>query len=140
MRITRFILAVVIGFFVGAFVNGSLIGISDSIVPPPAGADMKTIDGIRAALPLLEPKHFIIPFLAHAIGTFVSAFIAALIAPAHKMKFALGMGFLGLAGGIAAVFMIPAPLWFKVVDLVAAYLPFAFLAGKLAPKGNQEAA
>jgi hypothetical protein len=29
--------------------------------------------------------------------------------------------------------MLPAPMWFNVVDLVGAYLPMAWLGGRLAP-------
>ena len=33
-----------------------------------------------------------------------------------------------LCGGVAASFMIPAPAWFIALDLLAAYLPMAWLA------------
>ena len=36
-----------------------------------------------------------------------------------------------LAGGIAAARMIPAPAWFVVLDLAAAYVPMAFLGALL---------
>jgi len=39
-----------------------------------------------------------------------------------------------MAGGIANVLMLPSPLWFSIVDLAGAYLPVAFLAGKLASR------
>lgn len=69
-------------------------------------------------MPLLEAKHFVFPFLAHALGTFAGAFLAATLAASHKMKFALGMGVVFLLGGITAVFLPPtAPLWFKALDL-----------------------
>jgi hypothetical protein len=45
---------------------------------------------------------------------------------------ALTVGGLHLVGGIAAAFMIPAPAWFIVVDLVVAYLPMAWLGGRIA--------
>jgi hypothetical protein len=35
-----------------------------------------------------------------------------------------------LAGGIANVFMLPSPVWFAVVDLVGAYIPMGYLAGR----------
>mgnify|MGYP006164865331 CR=1 FL=1 len=34
---------------------------------------------------------------------------------------------IGFFGGIAAVAMLPSPLWFTVVDLVFAYLPMAHM-------------
>ena len=111
-----------------------IIMVSGKLIPPPAGVDMTTVEGIKAAMPLLSPQHFLMPFLAHALGTLVSALVAAFIAVSHKMKFALGFGVFGLIGGIAAVMMIPAPLWFDVVDLVFAYLPMAYLGGMIASK------
>jgi len=85
---------------------------------------------------LFEPKHFIFPFLAHALGTFVGAFVAAMIAANHKMKFAMSIGGFFLLGGISSVFMLPSPTRFTVLDLAVAYIPMAYLAGKLAMKNN----
>ena len=85
---------------------------------------------------LFEPKHFIMPFLAHALGTLVGAFLAGSIAINHKMKFALGIGVFFLAGGITNVFMLPSPTWFILFDLILAYLPMAWLGGRLASRGE----
>lgn len=81
---------------------------------------------------LFEPRHFLFPFLAHAIGTLAGAVVAGLIAASYKMKFALGIGVFFLIGGIANVFMLPAPAWFVVADLALAYIPMGWLGGKLA--------
>ncbi|MGH9947774.1 MAG: hypothetical protein ACRD6X_11285 [Pyrinomonadaceae bacterium] len=132
----RNIIGFIVGLIIGGLVNMGLIMISSYIIPPPAGADMNTVEGLTAAMPLLEPKHFVFPFLAHALGSFTGALTAALIAVSHKMKFALGIGFLTLVGGIAAAMMIPAPIWFIVLDLVVAYIPTAWLAGRLAGAGR----
>ncbi len=133
-NIVRNILAVIAGLVLGGIVNMAIIKVSGSIIPPPPGADMTTVEGLKAAMPLLGPQHFLMPFLAHALGTFVSALVAALIAASHQMKIAIGIGVFSLLGGIAAVMMIPAPLWFDVVDLVAAYIPMGYLGGKLVAK------
>lgn len=129
--ILRNILAVVAGLLGGSIVNMALVTVSGHVIPPPAGADVSTMPGLVAAMPLFEPKHFLFPFLAHALGTFCGALIAASVAATRKMTFALVIGFCFLGGGIANVFMLPSPLWFTVVDLLGAYLPTAYLAGKL---------
>lgn len=129
--IVRNILAVIAGAFIGSLVNGSLIMMSSFIIPPPNGADVTTEEGLKAAMHLFEPKHFIMPFLAHAIGTLIGAVIAVAIAANNKMKMAIIVGILFLMGGIANVLMLPAPMWFNILDLVAAYFPMAFLAGKI---------
>lgn len=130
--ILRNILAVLAGAIIGAVVNSGIIMLSGQIIPPPPGANLTTTEGINAALPLMGPQHFIMPFLAHALGTLVGAMVAALIAVSHKLKFALGIGVLFLTGGIAACFMIPAPVWFIALDLLIAYIPMAYLGGRLA--------
>jgi len=130
----RNILAVIAGLFVGSAVNMGIITISGSIIPPPEGVDVSDMEGLKSAMHLFEPKHFIFPFLAHALGTLVGALLAALIAANHKMKFALGIGVFFLFGGIAAVFMLPSPTWFAVLDLAGAYIPMGWLGWKVADK------
>jgi hypothetical protein len=132
--ILKNILAVIAGIIFGSIVNMGIIAISGSIIPPPNGADVTTTEGLKATMHLFQPKHFILPFLAHALGTFAGAFLAAIIAANHKVKFALGIGVFFLAGGIATIFMLPSPTWFTVLDLVGAYIPMAYFAGKLVKK------
>lgn len=132
--ILKNITAVILGIVIGSIVNMGLIMISGSVIPPPEGADITTTEGLKAAMHLFEAKHFIFPFLAHALGTLVGAFIAALVAANHKMKFALVIGVFFLIGGIAGIYMLPSPTWFAILDLVGAYLPMAWLGGLFALK------
>ena len=131
MNIFRNILAVILGVIIGASVNMGLIMISSSIIPPPNGADITTTEGLKASMHLFELKHFIFPFLAHALGTFIGALIAVLIATNNKLNYALGIGLFFLIGGIASVFMLPSPTWFIIVDIGFAYLPMAWLANRI---------
>ena len=128
----RNVLAVIAGAILGSLVNGFLIEISGKVIPPPDGADVTTLEGLKASIHLFEPKHFVFPFLAHALGTLTGAFVAAKLAVTHKMRIALGIGVLFLLGGIANCFMLPAPLWFMAVDVIVAYIPIGYLGGKLA--------
>ncbi len=132
--IVRNILAVVAGIVVGSIVNMGIIQLGPSLIPNPEGLDNSTMETLAATMHLFEAKHFIVPFLAHALGTMAGAFVVAKIALNHKMKFALGLGVFFLLGGIAAVFMLPAPMWYNVTDLVLAYIPMAYLGGKMALK------
>ncbi len=129
--IIRNILAVIIGLLVGGTVNMGIIMISGSIIPPPEGADVTTMEDLKASMHLFQPINFLMPFLAHALGTLFGAFITVLIAVNHKIKLALVIGVFFLLGGITNVFMLPSPLWFTIVDLVAAYIPMALLGYKL---------
>lgn len=129
---TRNILAVIVGIVIGAAVNMGLVNIGPSIIPPPAGADVTNMEVLKESMKLFEPKHFIFPFLAHALGTLVGAFVAAKLAASHKMACAVFIGFFFLGGGIMMVYMVGGPMWFIVADLVLAYIPMAYLGGMLA--------
>lgn len=127
-NILRNIAAVIAALLVGSLANMAIVMLGAALVPPPPGVDMTTAQGLQQAVPLLQPKHFIAPFLAHALGTLVGALLAYWIAGSRKALFAWVIGVLFLCGGIAASAMIPAPTWFKAVDLLLAYLPMAWLA------------
>ncbi|HYW30179.1 MAG TPA: hypothetical protein VE869_01650 [Gemmatimonas sp.] len=124
----RNVLAVIAGLVVGSVVNGSLIALSPSLIPPPAGVDVNSVESMRTNIGLFEPRNFLMPFLAHALGTLVGALAAYLVAATHRARFAYAIGVVFLCGGIAACFMIPAPAWFMAVDLLLAYIPMAWLA------------
>jgi len=128
--ILRNIIAVIAGAFGGGAINMALIMVSGSVIPPPEGADITTMEGLKASMHLMEPKHFLMPFLAHALGTYSGAIIAAAVAANHKMKFALGIGAWFLVGGIINIILLPSPLWFTLTDLILAYIPMAYLGGK----------
>ena len=130
--IIKNILAVITGIIVGSAVNMGLVNISGSIIPLPEGVDQTNMESLKASMHLFEAKNFLFPFLAHALGTFAGAFLAALISANHKMTFALIIGFFFLLGGIYMVFMLPSPIWFTILDLVVAYIPMAWLGGMMA--------
>jgi hypothetical protein len=71
------------------------------------------------------------PFLAHALGTFVGAFIAGILAVKHQLKISLLIGFFFILGGIANIIMLPSPIWFTIIDIVFAFIPMAWLGYKL---------
>jgi len=134
-NLLRNILAVLLGVFLGGTVNMGIITISGSIIPPPEGTDTTTMEGLKAAMELFEMKHFIFPFLAHAIGTLVGALLASLIAASHQLKLALVIGAFFLIGGITMVLSVPSPLWFTIVDLGLAYIPMAWIGWRITEKG-----
>ncbi|HEX8255392.1 MAG TPA: hypothetical protein VF846_19790 [Thermoanaerobaculia bacterium] len=127
----RNVAAIIIGFAAASLVNMAIITLGSSLIAPPANADMNTIEGIRAAMPRMAPIQFLMPFLAHAVGTLAGAFAAALTAASHKMRFALAIGVIFLASGVAMVSMVGGPLWFIAADLILAYLPMAWLGGRM---------
>ena len=130
-NLIRNLLALIVGLTLGSAVNMSLILLGPVVIPPPPGVDMTSAESMAATMHLFEPRHFIFPFLAHALGTLVGATAAFLVAASRRSVFAWMVAAASLAGGIAASFMIPAPTWFVALDLVAAYIPMGWMATRL---------
>jgi hypothetical protein len=136
-NLLRNVLALLAGIAIGGIVNMALITLSPSLIPPPAGVDVTSAEGLGKAMHLFEPRHFIMPFLAHAVGTLAGALTAYLIAASYKVQIAYVIGAVFLCGGVAASFMIPAPTWFIALDLLAAYLPMAWLGIQIGTRMKQ---
>lgn len=126
-NLLRNVLALLAGIVVGGCVNMALITLSPWLIPPPAGVDVNNAESLSKAVHLFEPRHFIMPFLAHAVGTLAGALAAYLLAASYKAQMAYVIGTVFLCGGLAASLLIPAPTWFVALDLLAAYLPAAWL-------------
>ena len=133
----RNVLALLAGIAIGGVVNMALIALSPWLIPPPAGMDVSSAEGLSRAMHLFEPRHFIMPFLAHAVGTLAGALAAYLIAASHRARIAYVIGAVFLCGGLAASFLIPAPTWFIALDLSAAYLPMAWLGIQIGTRMKQ---
>ena len=129
--ILRNVLAIVAGIILGSIVNMAIIMLSSSIIPPPEGVNPSDMESLKASMHLFEPKHFLMPFLAHAFGTLVGAFVAGLIAINHRLKISLVIGFFFILGGITNILLLPSPFWFTITDLTLAYIPMAWLGYKL---------
>ena len=129
--IVRNILAVLAGIAVGSGVNMGLIVLGPSLIPPPAGVDVTNAESFKAAMHLFQPRHFVVPFAAHALGTLVGSATGCLLSATQGKAIAYGIGAVFMLGGIAASLMIPAPLWFVILDLAVAYIPMAWIGLRL---------
>ncbi len=130
--IIRNILAVIAGGIFGGVINGGLISLLGGMVELPTGVDPNNIEDIKNNIHLYSTTALLAPFAAHAIGTLSGAFMTARLAVSHHMILALFIGVLFLVGGFMMVQMIPnTPTWFKLLDLLGAYLPMAFIGGKI---------
>jgi hypothetical protein len=141
--ILKNILAVIAGVVIGSIVNMFLVSISTTVIPLPEGVSFdpndQTGESLKAALPFFEPKNFIMPFLAHALGTLVGAYVTVKVAATKKFAFAMGMGGWFFIGGIMVNFFVaPGPTWFTGVDLLFAYFPMAWIGFKLAGGHNSK--
>lgn len=129
------ILAIVFGFMVGSMVNMAIVWAGPKVIPLPDGVDLSDPDKLAENISLLKPVNFLPPWIAHASGTLVGAFIATQLAVEKKRRPAMVVGTLFLLGGISVIWMVGGPVWFILLDLVGAYFPMAFLGAWLA-KGN----
>ena len=132
--ILKNILVVICAAVVGALANGFIVQLGGLVVPPPAGYDFTTEEGLAAGMTMMEPKHFVFPFLAHALGTLISALIIARFAASRQLQWALNISALFFMGGVYMVTTLPSPMWFNVLDLGLAYFPMAFLGYRLGRK------
>lgn len=130
------ILAVIMGWLAGSVINMGLIKTGHQLFPI-EGVDLSDMSALAEVMPTLEFEYFIFPFLAHALGTFAGAIVAGLIAANHKMKFSLSIGGLFLIGGIMVNYMLPGPTWFAATDILLAYIPMAWIGGKMAEKSSE---
>ena len=118
------ILVVLGGCLFGMAVNMGLIITGNQLIPFADG--LNPMDAT-----MWEIKYFLFPFLAHAIGTLVGAFIVARYSASYHMILSISVGVFFLLGGISMVFIMPAPLWFILVDIFLAYIPMGWYGWKL---------
>ena len=122
--IIKNVLALIGGGLVGMTANMGLIITGNQLIP--FSDNINPMNAMN-----WEIKYFIFPFLAHSIGTFSGAYIAAKFSASYHMLFAICIGIFFLSGGISMVFILPAPDWFVVADLVLAYIPMGWLGWKI---------
>ena len=122
--IIKNILVLLGGCVFGSVVNMGLIIAGNQLIPMADG--MNPMDAT-----MWEIKYFVFPFLAHAIGTLVGAFIVARYAASYHMILSIFVGVFFLLGGISMVLIMPAPLWFILLDISLAYIPMGWYGWKL---------
>jgi hypothetical protein len=50
----------------------------------------------------------------------------------------MSIALLFLVGGIANCILLPSPIWFMMIDLVAAYIPMGYFAARKGIKSKQD--
>jgi len=140
MKIVRNIIGVIAGVLIGSYVNMFIVELGPKFFPLPAGTILTTEEGLKAGMAYTQPEHFIAPFLAHAVGTLVATFIAALIAVSRRKIITRVISLLYFVGGAYMVAILPSPMWFNLLDLIMAYMPMGMLgywsATRFVPEGD----
>lgn len=116
--------------------------ISNFVIPFPEGVNPADANSIRYNIQLFETKHYIMPFIAHALGTLIGVFVAFKIIQmfrAHKFiaaGIALVIALLFLWAGLATSKSIHSPETPMLVDAVLCYIPMAIIGYWLALRSS----
>jgi len=128
------IIAVIVGIVVGGLVNMGIILISGYIIPLPEGVDAADPQSLKDGMHLFEFRHFILPFLAHALGTLIGVFVAVKLGASNTIALALIITTVFMLGGIYIALQIQGPYWYTVFDLTFAYMPMGLFGWVLGRK------
>ena len=124
-------LLIIISVLLGAVFNSMILNIGMEMIPPPIGYDMNNPNDLSKAMSVMETRHFLFPFLSHAIGTLVAVLIYTYFIKI-KRKFApILIAVIFFSGGLYMVLILPAPLWFELLDLTLCYFPMAAIGSSL---------
>ena len=115
---------VLLGIIFGMIVNIGLIILGGTIFPP--SENFEPMNAINWDL-----KYFIFPFLAHSIGTLSGAIIVSKLSKKSSIILPLVVGLYFLSGGIYMSAILPAPMWFILLDVILGYIPMALLGWKI---------
>ena len=116
---------VILGIIVGMIVNIGLIILGGTIFLP--SENFEPMNAMN-----WDFKYFIFPFLAHSIGTLSGALIVSKLSNKSSIILPLIVGLYFLLGGIYMITILPAPMWFVLLDVILGYIPMALLGWKLA--------
>jgi hypothetical protein len=124
-------LSVIAGMVAGFIVVSIVEAFSSQVFPVPDGLDIKDRADLAWYVSTLPATAFLFVLGAHILGAFVAGFTCVAVSRTGWMMGALFCGGVILAGGIANLFIIPHPTWFRIVDVLV-YLPSAWFGGLLA--------
>lgn len=136
LKIGMLSLFILLGLLFGGFFNMGIILAGQNIIPLPPGINPEDMESLKANFHLFEPKHFIVPFIAHAVGTligcFFASFLSAVILKENPKLPCFAISGLFFLGGLFNIIYLPSPIWFSALDLLVAYFPAGFLGYTLA--------
>jgi hypothetical protein len=126
-----------IGVIAGVITAFALIWLIEklghAIYPPPVDLDFSDPAAVRPYIATLPLYALLFPMLAWMIGTFIGSLLACFIGTARPLALAGIVGGLVLAATVANLIVIPHPLWFSVLSILA-IVASAWLAMRIAPE------
>ena len=133
----KYIVVFLVSLFAGAMLNGAVLNVGMKLIPPPEGFDMKDPKDLAEAMKFMSPKHFITPFVSHALGTLLSSVLFYYFSKSQNKVPLFLIGGLFFCGGLYMVIILTAPWTFNLLDLGLAYFPMAYLGYIIGKRKNE---
>lgn len=124
----RKITAIVVGIIAGMIFNMSFVLISQASYPLPEDIDPNDLEaqGEYRKENGWPMGALVLVLIAHAGGSLASGVVCGLIAMRNWTAAGLGLGIFWTMGGITMLFLLPAPTWFAITDVIL-YIPAALI-------------
>lgn len=119
MPLLRLILAPIAGILVALCLIALIESLSHRIFPPPAGLDFRNPEVVRAYVASMPTGAFLLVLTGWVAGVFGGILAASLIGRAHLGRLAAAIGGIILAATLGNLIMIPHPIWFSTIALLA---------------------
>ena len=126
---------IVMATFIGGLANFSLVELGYLVVPAPEGFNMHDEKQFMMAVSHFQPIHYLFPFLAHFMGSFVASFLATK-ALGTKSAWVLPSSLFLIGGMMMMIQLVHSPMWFNILDLSLAYFPAGY-AGYLLARNSR---
>ncbi len=110
----RVVLATILGFIAGNAVNMSIIRFGIPVKVELGGDENAALLKVMESFTAMD---YLIPLSAHVFGILVGLSVARLICRTSNIPIYI-IGGLHMVGTVIVSFMIPAPVWFNIVDLI----------------------
>ena len=113
------ILAGVVGVIVAFVLVWLVQKVGHTVYPPPVDLDWQDTEAVRTFIGTLPTGAFLFVIASYFIGAFCGTLAACKIAGSNRFVFALIVGGLMLAATAMNLVMIPHPMWFSVLAIIA---------------------
>jgi len=133
----RNVVAIVAGIVTSFVLVLAIERVGHLIYPPPADLDFSDPAAVRPYIATLPFLALLFPMIAWVVGTFFGTIVACKAGTANPLVFAVIVGGLVLAATIANLILVPHPVWFALVSVVA-IAASAWIAVRVASGRNAE--
>jgi hypothetical protein len=132
----RTTLGVVAGVLVGGLVVFAVEAVNSTFFPLPADVSVDDADAMARHLAEGGPVMLLGVLVGWALGSFIGAWLATVIAKSAGRAPAVAVAIFFMAGAVMTMLTIPHPVWFWIVGL-AVFVPAALLGEKMGRRSTR---